>query len=185
MKKIVYIISLFIILYTLFSFNVSNTNNYTVIDTIDSVEIRQYPTLHYASYYSSQNGNNSQFRVLANYIFGGNDRNEQIGMTSPVNMLISSENKEMLFLMPERYDMESLPKPNSEDINLITINSRKVAAIRFSGYSNSKKVERMKNKLIETLEKSSIKHTNKFELLVYDSPYKVLNRRNEVIVILQ
>lgn len=185
MKKIFFITAATLIVYTLFSFNVSKTDNYTIINTIDSVEIRQYPTLHYASYYSKNGNNNSQFRMLANYIFGGNDRNEQIGMTSPVNMLISSENEEMLFLMPERYEMESLPTPNSDDIDLITIQARKVAAIRFSGYSNSKKVDRKKKELINTLEKYKIDHTNKFELLVYDSPYKVINRRNEVIVILK
>lgn len=185
MKKLFFITATVLIIYTLFSFNVSKTDNYSIIRTIDSVEIRQYPTLHYASYYSKNGSDNSQFRVLANYIFGGNDRNEQIGMTSPVNMLISSENKEMLFLMPERYEMESLPTPNSNEIDLITIQSRKVAAIRFSGYSNSKKVERKKKELIDILEKSNIAHTNEFELLVYDSPYKVMNRRNEVIVILK
>ncbi|MDB2651815.1 heme-binding protein [bacterium] len=48
----------------------------------------------------------------------------------------------------------------------------------------SAKVERKKQELLATLAKYDIEHTNEFELLVYDSPYKVLNRRNEVIVIL-
>ena len=119
--------------YVLFSFSVSKTENYNIIRTIDSVEIRQYPALIYASHFS-QSGNNSQFRVLANYIFGGNDKNEQIGMTSPVNMRLSSKNKEMMFLMPERYQIESLPTPNSKEIDIIKMDSRIVAAIRFSGY---------------------------------------------------
>lgn len=185
MKKIFFIAAAASIIYILYSFKVSKIDNYTILKTIESVEIRQYPTLHYASYYAKEGSDNSQFRVLANYIFGGNDRNEQIGMTSPVNMLISSKNEEMLFLMPERYEMESLPTPNSNEIDLITVKSRQVAAIRFSGYSNSKKVDFKKKELIQTLEKSNIDHTNEFELLIYDSPYKVLNRRNEVIVILK
>jgi hypothetical protein len=100
-------------------------------------------------------------------------------------MRLSSENKEMLFLMPERYEMESLPTPNSKEIEIIKMDSRLVAAVRFSGYSNSSKVKRKKQELINTLKKHNIAHTDEFELLVYDSPYKVLNRRNEVIVILQ
>ena len=60
--------------YILFSFSVSKTENYNIIRTIDSVEIRQQPALIYASHFS-QSGNNSQFRVLANSIFGGNDKN--------------------------------------------------------------------------------------------------------------
>jgi len=184
MKKLLFLTISILTVYALFSFSVSKTENYNIIRTIDSVEIRQYPALIYASHFS-QSGNNSQFRVLANYIFGGNDKNEQIGMTSPVNMRLSSMNKEMMFLMPERYEMESLPTPNSNEIDIIKMDSRKVAAIRFSGYSNSTKVKRKKQELIDILEKYDIAYTDEFELLVYDSPYKVLNRRNEVIVILK
>ncbi len=184
MKKLLFLSIAILTIYALLSFSVSKTENYNIIRTIDSVEIRQYPALIYASHFS-QSGNNSQFRVLANYIFGGNDKNEQIGMTSPVNMRLSSKKKEMMFLMPERYEMESLPTPNSNEIDIIKMDSRKVAAIRFSGYSNSTKVKRKKQELIDTLEKYDIAYTDEFELLVYDSPYKVLNRRNEVIVILK
>ena len=184
MKKLSYIIIAIFTIYALFSFSVSKTKNYNIIRTIDSVEIRQYPPLIYASYFS-QSGNNSQFRVLANYIFGGNHKNEQIGMTSPVNMRLSSKNKEMMFLMPERYQIESLSTPNSKEIDIIKMDSRIVAAIRFSGYSNNTKVKRKKQELVDTLEKYDIEYYDEFELLVYDSPYKVLNRRNEVIVILK
>mgnify|MGYP001257623142 CR=1 FL=1 len=184
MKKFIFLSIAILTICIIFSFSVGKTENYNIIKAIDSVEIRQYPALIYASHFS-QSGNNSQFRVLANYIFGGNDKNEQIGMTSPVNMRLSSKNKEMMFLMPERYKMESLPTPNSKDIDIIKIDSRIVAAIRFSGYSNSTKVKRKKQELIDTLEKYDIEYYDEFELLVYDSPYKVLNRRNEVIVILK
>ena len=96
-------------IYTLFSFSLKKNENYTIIRNIDSIEIRQYPSLIYASYYSKSE-NNTQFRTLANYIFGGNNKNEQIGMTSPVNMRLSSKNKDMMFLMPQRYKIENLPK---------------------------------------------------------------------------
>ena len=184
MKKIGILLLTLVSLYALYAFNVSYNSNYTVLKTVDSVEIRKYSKAYYASYYARENSNNSKFRVLANYIFGGNDRQEQIGMTSPVNMRMSSQKNEMLFLMPERYEMESLPVPDNADIDLITVNERTVATIRFSGYANDTKVARKKKELINTLEKHSINYTDEFELLVYDSPYKVLNRRNEVLVVL-
>ena len=184
MKKLFYLSITIFTIYTLFSFSLKKNKNYTIVRNIDSIEIRQYPSLIYASHYS-KSGNNTQFRVLANYIFGGNNKNEQIGMTSPVNMRLSSKNKEMMFLMPKRYKIESLPRPNSNEIKIISMDARKVAAIRFSGYSNPTKVKNKKQELIDTLKKYDITHTNEFELLVYDSPYKVLNRRNEVIVILK
>ena len=74
---------------------------------------------------------------------------------------------------------------HNNDIELISIDERIVATIRFSGYANDTKVQRKKNELISTLDKYSIKHKNEFQLLVYDSPYKVLNRRNEVLVVLK
>ena len=184
MKKLFFLTLAILTIYALYSFSVKKSENYTLIRKVDSVEIRQYPALIYASYFS-QSGSNSQFRVLANYIFGGNNKNEKIGMPSPVNMRLSSKNKEMMFLMPKRYKIESLPKPNSNEIKIISMDARKVAAIRFSGYSNPTKVKNKKQELIDTLKKYDITHTNEFELLVYDSPYKVLNRRNEVIVILK
>ena len=181
MKFLLVLISLVIILLGFKSYSMYD-DQYTVIRTIDKVEIRQYPSAIYASYAKIDN-NNSQFQVLANYIFGGNIKQEKIGMTSPVHM-IQSNKKEMLFRMPNRYKIKSLPRPNDDDIQLFRMEGRKIAALRFSGYANSTKIARYKNELINILRKNNIKTTNQFEVLVYDSPYKVLNRRNEIIVVL-
>ena len=184
MKKTILICLLIAIPIIIYAFRTSYITNYTVIKTIGSIEVREYPKSLYASYYTKESGNNSKFRVLANYIFGGNDKKENIGMTSPVNMKISSSNNEMLFLMPQHYNETNLPKPNNNEIEIFSIAKRKVATIRFSGYSNNKKVEAKKAQLIEVLKKHNIQHTNIFELMVYDSPYKLINRRNEVLVVL-
>lgn len=184
--KIISITALiFVTFYTLYAFTVSYDTNYTVLKKIDSLEIRIYPKLIYASYQATSDNNSTQFRVLANYIFGGNDRQEKIGMTSPVNMPISSNKNEMLFLMPKRYALEELPKPNSPEIKLLIIEERTVAALRFSGFASPDKVQRKKEQLLQILKENNIEHKDEFELLVYDSPYKILNRRNEVIAVLK
>ena len=65
-------------------------------------------------------------------------------------------------------------------INFMTIASCTKAAIQYSGYSNKhiedKKIQELKN----ILEKENIKHDNNFELLVYNSPFEILKRRNEI-----
>jgi effector-binding domain-containing protein len=183
MKKTI-IICILISIPILYAFRSSYSTKYSILKTVGSVEIREYPKSLFASYYSKNSGDNSKFKVLANYIFGGNDRDEQIGMTSPVSIKISSKNKEMLFLMPFRYNDTNIPKPNNNEIKIISIEKRKVATLSFSGYANDEKVENKKQELIETLKNHSIEHSNEFELLVYDSPYKLLNRRNEVLVVL-
>ena len=94
MKKLFFLTITILSIYALFSFNVTKTNNYNIIRTIDSVEIRQYPALIYASHFS-QSGNNSQFRVLANYIFGGNDKNVNLSMFDNSGRLIWTRTKEL------------------------------------------------------------------------------------------
>ena len=45
--------------------------------------------------------------------------------------------------------------------------------------------ELRKKKILElkkTLQENNINHDEKFEVLVYNSPYKILNRRNEITV---
>ena len=182
MKKIIIIIPILTIIFAFNSLHMYD-NQYHVIKIIDEVEIREYSSAIYASYSQDITNQNSQFKVLANYIFGGNRNQEKIGMTSPVNM-IQSEKKEMLFRMPSRYDMQTLPTPSNNDIQIFKMAKRKVAALQFSGYATSSKVNQKKQDLITILKKFNIEYSNKFEVLVYNSPYKIFNRRNEIIVVL-
>ena len=124
----------------------------------------------------------SSFRVIANYIFGGNTSNEEISMTSPVVMK-PYDNHEMAFIMPDHYTLTSLPKPNNSQIKISKIPSSIKAAIRYSGYSNAKiENKKKKEELIAVLNERHIPHKNDFEVWIYNSPYKVFNRRNEVVV---
>ena len=50
------------------------------------------------------------------------------------------------------------------------------------GYTNSKKEDKMIRILKSKLEENNIIFSDDFEVLVYQSPYKFLNRKNEIIV---
>jgi hypothetical protein len=65
-------------------------------------------------------------------------------MTAPVvtNM------DEMSFIMPERFNLESLPKPLSAQIKIDLVQKAKVAVIRFSGFSSPKKSDGEAEKLL-------------------------------------
>ena len=182
MKRIILLLSICFLFFAFYSTSMYD-ENYQVVKTIETVEIRQYPVAIYASYTKEKNDSNSQFRVLAAYIFGANQQNEEIGMTSPVNM-VQSEQSEMLFLMPNRYDMSNLPTPNNQKIKIIEMQERTVAAIKFSGYATSSKIAHKKKELLKVLNDNRVSHKNQFEVLVYDPPYKIINRRNELIVII-
>jgi SOUL heme-binding protein len=158
---------------------------YDVIATLDEVEIRAYKpavfstvTLADSTY---KNSSSTGFRTLAGYIFGGNDRGEEIAMTSPVMMEMNSQ-VTMSFMVPSGRSIESLPKPNNSQIQFVEKPAITMAAIRFGGWASDEKIEKFKKKLEAELNEQGIKHTNKFAYLGYNPPFQFVNRRNEVVV---
>jgi len=156
---------------------------YKVIGTVENVEFREYVPLLFASYTNvgEEDAQNSSFRVLANYIFGYNETGEEIAMTSPVVIRLFNDN-EMLFRMPKKYNKRNIPKPNDTNIKFIETNSVQKAVIQYSGYTNTNKENRKIEELKTILHKKGVEHDHKFELFVYDPPYKLFNRRNEICV---
>lgn len=156
--------------------------HYVILKKVDNIEIREYKNLIYASYIPlSEADRNNSFRNIAGYIFGNNNKNEEIAMTSPVVVKLHKSN-EMNFIMPKKYNLNNLPKPNNKEVKIYEENSSIKACIRYSGYSNSK-IEKLKiTELKKKLKKHNINHTNDFEVLIYNSPWKIINRRNEISV---
>ena len=186
MKKTLFIMIMIALLLLIYSFKNRTNNNvqeqYLILKKIDNIEIRDYRESVNASYYSKQKEErNNHFKNLAAYIFGENTENASIDMTSPVTMKLYG-NKEMIFRMPSNYTLDNLPKANNPKINFMTIASCTKAAIQYSGYSNKNIEEKKTQELKNILERENIKHDNKFELLVYNSPFKILNRRNEITI---
>ena len=186
MKNFLVIVIITAFLLLIYSFR-NGTNNilqeqYIILKKIDNIEIREYSESLNASYYSELKvERNSYFKNLAAYIFGDNTEKASIEMTSPVTMKLYG-NREMIFRMPGNYTLDNLPKANNPKINFLTIASCTKAAIQYSGYSNKNIEERKTQELKNILAKENIKHDNKFELLVYNSPFKILNRRNEITI---
>ena len=184
MKILVIIITTIIILlfYTSISSKNLEGNNYIIIKKIDNIEIREYKKLIYASYTpKSINDRNNSFKNIAGYIFGNNEKSSNIDMTSPVVIKLHNKN-EMAFIMPEEYTLDNLPEPNNNNIKIYEQESNTKAVISYSGYSNEKiekrKIDELKKKLI----KHKIEYKNDFEVLIYNAPYQLLNRKNEISV---
>lgn len=160
-------------------------HNYTVVKKYDDFEVRDYESALFSSVVLSdstyENSSNKGFRILAGYIFGGNENGEKIAMTSPVAMELGDSMK-MSFMVPTRYEEQDLPKPNNEKIFFERKKGSRMAAIRFGGWANDQRIEKYKNKLIEALKKEGISHTGNFVYLGYNPPYALIARRNEVVV---
>ena len=163
------------------------TYPYTVLKTYDGFEIRQYESRLFTSVKLTSNDyskvSSKGFSILAGYIFGGNETNEKIAMTSPVTMSLD-DSMTMMFMVPK--DSENkLPKPNDNQIQFKEEPAKKVAAITFGGWANQEKIDQYKTQLIEALKAQNIAFTDQFYFLGYNAPYETSNRRNEVIVVLE
>lgn len=158
---------------------------YQVLRKFDKFEIRRYEPALYSSVKlgatSYNQSANQGFRILAGYIFGGNETNEKISMTSPVTMELGDSSK-MMFMVPKSHSLNDLPKPNNSSIVFENQGEKVFAAIEFNGWANDKKIAKYQSILKEQLEKEGIFHTNKFAFLGYNAPFEIINRRNEVIV---
>jgi len=175
----------------LFAFNSQSnieTYPYVVDKKYDTFEIRSYQATLFTSVKLSTKGykNSSRkgFSILAGYIFGNNERNEKISMTSPVTMSLE-DSMTMMFMVPKQLKKEMLPKPDQSLIEFKEEPAKTVAAINFNGWANDKKIEKFKQKLISALDAEGITYSDRFYFLGYNAPYEVFNRKNEVIVELQ
>jgi len=155
---------------------------YKVLKVIGPVEIRAYKEQIYASYTpTSSDDRGNSFRTVAGYIFGKNSLNEKIAMTSPV-VLKPTNNYEMAFIMPDTFTLTSLPVPDDLAVKIYPVSSSTKAAIRYSGYTNEAKEAEHRLKLIDLLIENKISFEKDFEVRVYDAPYKLFGRRNEIVV---
>ena len=164
------------------------TYAFTIIDSYETIEIRQYEASLFTSVQMPSNNyrktSSKGFSVLAGYIFGGNDKEEKIAMTSPVTMSLK-DSTTMMFLVPKKYTWDNLPVPNDSSIEFKDVPEKKVAAISFGGWANDSKIASFKKKLIDVLNSKGIKYTDNFYFLGYNAPMEVFNRKNEIIVELE
>ncbi len=158
---------------------------YTVEREIGEVEIRQYEDAVFSSVMlkdsTYEGGASKGFRILAGYIFGGNDKGQSIAMTSPVVMEMGKEMK-MSFMVPAGMNMDSLPKPNDGRVYQEKVPGSKMAVIRFGGWSSDEKIEEKKQELIRVLQENNIPFEGPFLYMGYNPPYQLVGRRNEVAV---
>ncbi|MGK0389883.1 MAG: hypothetical protein ACI94Y_002628 [Maribacter sp.] len=161
------------------------TYPYAVNKKYDTFEIRNYEATLFTSVKLPGNeyktGSSQGFSILAGYIFGGNERNEQISMTSPVSMSLE-DSMTMMFMVPKEFKKETLPQPNQSRIEFREEPAKIVAAISFGGWANDEKIEKYRDQLKAALDAEGITYTNRFYFLGYNPPYEFFNRKNEVIV---
>jgi SOUL heme-binding protein len=142
------------------------------------------------------------FRRLAGYIFGGNQVREKIAMTAPVAQQDGAARGEVIpmtapvsasntgkgewlirFFMPAGKPIESLPQPNDQAVQLVTVPAETVAVRRFSGSTGSGAIARETAQLRRTLKETGFEAIGVPVSWFYDPPWTLpLLRRNEIAI---
>lgn len=155
---------------------------FELLAQFDDIEIRRYaPTIQAVT--AMPGYSSGGFRRLAGYIFGGNDKEQSIAMTAPVQETMTGSDGEMAFTLPSEYALDDLPSPDSDTVELRPVPERLVAVIVFSGRASDKKAEEKWQELSAKLNDNNIEITGKPLLNQYNPPWTLpFLRRNEVMV---
>lgn len=144
---------------------------------------------------------NDGFRVIAGYIFGNNTaaasgegakiamtapvtmEPERIAMTAPVTTEADGGRFRMHFVMPSRYTLATLPRPNDPRVRLREVPAQRMAAVRFSGFTGEGRVADKTAELLAWVKASGLETAGTPQLARYDPPWTLpFLRRNEILV---
>lgn len=177
---------------------------YVVLRAADDYEIRLYESFIVAEVDvrgAFDDAGNTAFRILANYIFGGNvpargvesdrpdtDRGVKMAMTAPVISAKSeTEAGAMIytyrFVMPSKFSLASLPQPLDARIRIREMPPQLVAARRYSGRWTESRFVSNEVALLNSLERDGIEPGGSTLFARYNSPWTPwFMRRNEILV---
>lgn len=177
---------------------------YEIIAETDEYEIRRYAPYIVAETVvegSFDEAGDDAFRILAGYIFGGNQAGAKMRMTAPVESRPSDEGVQMNmtapvlsseddakrftygFVMEKKYSLDTLPEPNDSRVSFRQVSSRYVAARRYSGRWTEKNYDSNKQALVEALKEDGVVAIGAPLLARYNPPIMPwFMRRNEILL---
>jgi hypothetical protein len=141
------------------------------------------------------------FRILADYIFGANQKKQEIAMTGPVVQEPEAEGQEikmtapvvqspdeegwtMAFMMPPEYKLEELPIPNDKRVVLEKVPAKYMAAIRYTWFGSEARNQENAKELMDWLVgRKDFSPVSKPMYAGYDPPWTLpFVRRNEMLI---
>lgn len=123
------------------------------------------------------------FNTLAAYIFGGNQTNEKIQMTTPV-LLEENKAKEwtMSFILPQHFLIINAPNPDDSRIKIEEHPLHLVASVSYAGINNEEKINEYTGVLKKWLKKRPwYIPLSDFQTAQFDGPLTIpFFRKNEI-----
>ena len=176
---------------------------YTILNQSEDFELRRYDPQIVAETWVSgdqKEAGNKGFKVLADYIFGNNTapsgesskismtspvkmQPQKIAMTAPVAMQEQDGKWRVRFVMPSKYTMQTLPKPNNSAVSLIEVPVQTYGVIKFSGFTGEQKVADKTQELKNWMQSQNLTLVADAEMARYDPPWTLpFMRRNEIMI---
>ncbi|MBF2718400.1 heme-binding protein [Psychrobacter sp. NG254] len=182
---------------------------YTLLTQTGDFELRRYDDQLVAQTWVSGDqdaASREGFKVLADYIFGNNtaptggsskismtapvtmqseasDESQKIAMTAPVSMQQEDGKWRVQFTMPSQYTMQTLPKPNNPNVEIIEVPAQTYGVIKFSWLAGEDKVAEKTEALQTWMQDQNLTPTGEPELARYNPPWTLpFLRRNEVMI---
>ena len=183
MKKIFLLAGLMVCLFLLFSYSLTMANEETKYDIIhknDVYEIRFYSERLVVE--SINNNDGGTFRKLFNYIAGSNSSSEKIEMTIPVTQIKKDNMKFMQFILPTKFNKNTIPIPSNSDVKISIIKEGYFAVIEYSGSPSDKNFIKYSKTLRDKLLEDKILIKGLAIKATYNGPFTLpLLRRNEAM----
>ena len=184
---------------------------YTVLTQVDDFELRRYDEQLVAQTWVSGDQDSASregFKVLADYIFGNNtapsgdsskismtapvtmqadnkksdNESQKIAMTAPVQQQLQNGIWKVSFVMPAKYQMHTLPKPNNAIVTINRILKKRYVVIQFSGLSSNENIEHYEKLLMQYVKTENIKTVGLPTYAFYNPPWTLpFMRRNEIM----
>lgn len=176
---------------------------YVVVREGEDYEIRRYESRIEAQVTVEgpyERALNEGFRIIANYIFGGNTQSAPIAMTAPVTARTGGESIAMTapvfakgggaarsqviaFVMPGSYTLADLPRPVDSRVRLVEVPAEYVAVREFSWYWSTARIESAQKNLLAALMRDGIAIAGMPAYAGYNPPFTPpWLLRNEVLV---
>ncbi len=161
-------------------------------------QIRLYAPMIVATVQVAGNRNDAVsagFGILADYIFGNNQKNgkiamtapvtqsagEKIAMTAPVNQSPAGDGWVVRFIMPAGMTLDALPRPKDARIEIDQMPARRIAIVGFSGFWSDSNFKSHQEELMEFVKRKGLTPVSGPIYAYYDPPWTPwFLRTNEV-----
>lgn len=150
------------------------TQPFEVIKTIEEAELRFYPSVMKIQ-------SNGDFGSLFRYISGANEAGQKIAMTTPVQMGTPEGEPVMQFVLPKKFNKENTPSSSNGTVKVIESEEAMYLAVSYGGYTMDWRERKAAERLRTIANQHGIELIGAPILMVYNSPYQVFGRKNEVL----